>query len=209
MSMARQTTLAPGTRVTTTLASATMALITAALAPPAASAQGQMGAMPGMDGHAGMGPGSPPPAACAATDAALPPDLAAWTDKAPLAAAATAADLPGASLTVGRAVSASLRHTAEIHYPAQPEKPGGTVSYGGLLALDVKDAGTYRIALGAAPWIDVLQDGKPLASTAHGHGPACSSVRKMVDFPLTPGRYVIQISAAADPSLGVLVTRLP
>jgi hypothetical protein len=164
--------------------------------------------MAGM-GHAGMGAEGAAPAACAATDKDLPAELAPWTAKAPLAAATKAGDLAAAVLQPGKAVTATLSHTAQVTYVAQPEKPGGTVSYGGLLALDIDQAGTYRVALGAGPWIDVLRDGQPVASTAHGHGPACSTVRKMVDFPLTPGRYVIQVSADADPTLAILVARLP
>jgi len=178
-----------------------------ALAPSAARAQSDMphGDMAGM---AGMGQ-SPPPAACAATDKALPPELAAWTAKTPLTAAAQPSGLAAAALSPGKAVTATLGHTPQVTYVIPPEKPGGTASYGGLLAVDISQAGTYRVALGAGPWIDVLKDGQPVASTAHSHGPACSSVRKMVDFPLTPGRYVIQVSGDADPSLAVLVARLP
>ena len=179
-----------------------------ALMPAAASAQDDMAGMPGM-GHAGMGAENPPPVTCAATDRDLPAELAPWTARAPLTTATKPADLSAAVLMPGKAVTARLSHTAQVAYLSQPEKPGGTVSYGGLLALDVVQAGTYRVALGAGPWIDVLKDGQPVTSTAHGHGPACSSVRKMVDFPLTPGRYVIQVSADADPTLAILVARLP
>lgn len=191
----------------------TLAALVLVLAPAVSLAQDDMAGMPGMGhagmGHAGMGAENPPSATCAATDKDLPSDLAAWTSKAPLAAATKAAGLAAATLVPGKAVAATLSHTAEVSYVTQPEKPGGTVSYGGLLAFDVSQAGTYRVALGAGPWIDVLKDGQPVTSTAHGHGPACSSVRKMVDFPLTPGRYVIQISADAEPTLGILVARLP
>ena len=102
----------------------------------------------------------------------------------------------------------SLLPTPSVHYPLQPEKPGGSVSHGGLLGFTITEAGTYRIALGSAAWIDVVRGGKPVTSTAHGHGPACSTIRKMVDFPLMPGRYILQVSANAGAGLPVLVTRL-
>ena len=82
-------------------------------------------------------------------------------------------------------------------------------SHGGLVGFSVTEAGTYRVALGSGAWIDVVRGGKAAASTAHGHGPACSGVRKTVDFPLTPGRYILQIAGNGTPSIAVMVTRLP
>ena len=70
-------------------------------------------------------------------------------------------------------------------------------------------AGTYRVALSSGAWIDLVRDGEPVASTAHGHGPNCTGVRKMVDFPLTPGRYTLQLGANGEAEMRVLVARLP
>jgi hypothetical protein len=155
----------------------------------------------------GMAPGPKPD--CVAMDAALAPAYASWKAKMELTSAAGAAGLAGATLQPGKAVEAVLHPTREVAYLAQPEKPGGSVAKGGLFALTVTDPGTYRVILSSGAWIDVLQDGKALVSTHHGQGPACTSLRKMVDFALAPGRYVIQISANADPTIGILVTRPP
>ncbi len=65
------------------------------------------------------------------------------------------------------------------------------------------------MALGSGAWIDILKGGKAVASTAHGHGPDCTGIRKMVDFPLTPGRYTLQIAANGEAALPLLVARLP
>jgi hypothetical protein len=46
-------------------------------------------------------------------------------------------------------------------------------------------------------------------STAHGHGPNCTGIRKMVDYRLTPGPYILQISANGQPQMTVLLARLP
>jgi hypothetical protein len=148
-------------------------------------------------------------AACATMDAALPPDLAAWTAQTPLAAAASPATLSKASLTPGKAVTAELPQTSDIHFVTQPERPGGSVSHGGMFELKIDKAGTYVIGLGSGAWIDVLKDGKPLTSAAHSPGPACSTLRKMVDFPLEPGRYVLQVSANADARLPILLAKRP
>ncbi|AYV46964.1 homogentisate 1,2-dioxygenase [Caulobacter flavus] len=155
-------------------------------------------------------PASQPDVACApGVEAGLPPELAAWVKKAPLTAATSAAGLPDAMLTPGQAYAAALSPTPEIAYAVQPEKPGGTVSKGGLFSLKVEAAGSYVIALGTGAWIDVLKDGATQRSTAHGRGAACSTVRKMVTFDLAPGDYVIQISANAQAELPIMVARKP
>jgi len=146
--------------------------------------------------------------ACAVA-VAPPPGLEGWTTRTPLTAAADAARLDAAMLIPGKAVDAALARTPEVRYVTRPEKPGGSVSHGGLFAFDVTQAGTYRVALGAGAWIDVLDGGKAVVSTSHGHGPDCSGIRKMVDFPLQPGRYVLQIGGNGTPDLSVMVARLP
>ncbi len=148
-------------------------------------------------------------AACAAMDKNLPADLAAWTSQSPLVAATSSAGLGKAALSPGMAVTAELPQTPQIHFVTQPEKPGGTVSHGGMFELRIDKPGTYVVALGSGAWIDVLKDGRPLMSSAHSRGPECSTLRKMVDFPLEPGRYVLQISANADAKLPILLARRP
>ena len=49
--------------------------------------------------------------------------------------------------------------------------------------------------------------GATVVSTAHGHGPPCSGIRKVVDFTLTPGRYVVQLTTGGDPVVGVIAFR--
>lgn len=146
---------------------------------------------------------------CAVVKVALPPELAGWSARVPATAAKDKAGLARAAFPIGRAVDAALTPTAELRYVLRPEKPGGSVSYGGLFGLSIVTAGTYRVALGAGAWIDMVKGGKAIASTGHGHGPDCSGIRKMVDFPLTPGRYVLQLAANGAQSLPVMVTRLP
>jgi hypothetical protein len=54
-----------------------------------------------------------------------------------------------------------------------------------------------------------VRDEQAVKSTAHGHGPNCTGIRKMVDYPLTPGPYILQISANGQPQMTVLLARLP
>jgi hypothetical protein len=146
---------------------------------------------------------------CTQGKAVLPPELAAWSSTVPKQAAKDAKTIATATLMPGQAVTAALFRTADLHYVVRPEKPGGSVSFGGLFRFAVKEAGTYRIALGSGAWIDVLKGKTAVESIAHGHGPECSDIRKMVDFSLKPGRYALQISANGGNSLPLLVTRVP
>jgi hypothetical protein len=146
---------------------------------------------------------------CTASPTNIPPELAAWPSRRPIIASAHASGLRAARLAIGSAADATLRPTSDVRYPVRPEKPGGSASYGGLFTFTVDRPGTYRIALGSAAWIDVLRDKKIIASTAHGHGPDCSGIRKMVDFPLAPGRYTLQVAAAGEPTVALMIARLP
>ena len=153
--------------------------------------------------------GPPAPAPDCSKPAALTGELAGWSAKAPITSAANEAGLSGAALIIGKSHEATLLKTPQVAYVLQPEKPGGSVSNGGLFSFDADTAGTYRVALSTAAWIDLIEDGKALAPTTFGHGPDCSGIRKIVDFPLKPGKHTLQISANADPKMVLMVTKKP
>ncbi|MBX3483225.1 homogentisate 1,2-dioxygenase [Phenylobacterium sp.] len=146
---------------------------------------------------------------CPADAKPIPGHLAGWTHPAPLAAAASAADAGKAALMVGQAADAALPSTGDVKFALRPEKPGGSVSHGGVFSVDIDKPGAYTVALSTGAWIDVVRDGKALESSAHGRGPACTSLRKMVQFQMQPGRYLIQISANAEPRIGIMVAANP
>lgn len=149
------------------------------------------------------------PACAGKPPAALPASLADWRTPDAMKAAGNAKTAAKAALKPGAAVRATLLPTPKVAYPVRPEKPGGTVSYGGLFRFTVAREGVWRVALGSAAWVDVVRDGKAMRSVAHGHGPACSGVRKMVDYRLTPGTYTLQVAANGSDSLTLLVTPQP
>ncbi|MDB5714489.1 MAG: homogentisate 1,2-dioxygenase [Sphingomonadales bacterium] len=71
----------------------------------------------------------------------------------------------------------------------------------GLAALDVSRAGKLDIALSTAAYVDLVSDGKIVASSGHRHGDACTGIRKIVTFDVKPGRYVVQLSDAPGTSI--------
>ncbi len=147
--------------------------------------------------------------ACTETPA-LPAELAGWSSAhGTVSAAVDAKALKAAAIPVGHQIEAALKPTSDVRYITRPEKPGGSVSHGGMFSFNAQADGTYRVALGSAAWIDVLDGKTAVTSTAHGHGPACSGIRKMVDFPLKAGPYTLQIAANASNTARVMVIRLP
>ncbi|MES2989072.1 MAG: hypothetical protein V4808_14310 [Pseudomonadota bacterium] len=103
---------------------------------------------------------------CAATDAALPAPLAGWTNTMPHPG------LMAGHATLNDAVNGAVQ-----------------------LDFTIKAAGTYGVALDQAGWIDVSVKGSSTAlkSVKHGHGPECSSIRKIVRFDLAPGDYRLDL----------------
>lgn len=142
------------------------------------------------------------------SDASMPAALAGWLTRSPLAAAASDETAGQAVLPIGKGVDAQLKRNGEVTFPVLPGRPGGTVSYGGLYELRITEPGDYQVSLGTGAWIEVVRDGAPVASTSHAPGPPCSSLRKTVVFPLSPGRYLLEITGNGEPVLAVMVTRV-
>ena len=112
-----------------------------------------------------------------------------------------------AALKPGTAYQLALKDAAIVRMAVAPTRPAAAGTFIAAPSLEVKTAGTYRVALSAPAWLDLFRDGKPLESVAHTHGPACSGIRKIVDFDLKPGRYTLMVSGAKEPGATVLVVK--
>lgn len=143
-----------------------------------------------------------------AAETVLPPELQGWKTLSYIGSAKNAEDLAGATLTLNSASLVGLLPTPKIQYVARPVNEGGTVSYGGLFQITIKECGVYRVVLANASWIDMIKDGKGVQSVAHSHGPEHSGIRKMVDYTLDEGTYTLQLSAGADTTSAVLIAKL-
>ena len=161
-------------------------------------------ALIGASASAQMPPMQEGAAVSCAVPAALPDALAGWNEAAPLQAAGSIKEAGKAELTPGKASLVSLLPTPRVVYALRPEKPGGSVSFGGLAAFTVDQPGIWRVALSSGAWIDVVKGGAASTSIAHGHGPDCSGIRKIVWFDLPAGRHVVQIAGARDDSIRIM-----
>jgi len=138
----------------------------------------------------------PPVETCGAVDAALPANLAPWRNPAPAAGA----------IHPGMAVQIPLRPIAELQAAVPPHQArDGGATTGARLDLEIAAPGSYEILVDHSAWIDLVQGATALRSTARAPAMPCTTVRKIVDFSLSPGRYVIQLSGTTAASARILV----
>lgn len=129
---------------------------------------------------------------CPATEVALPAGLAGWRET-------TAGPAIGKSFVVPGADPGTVHGLTD----EEVARAGRAM----LVPFEVEDEGTYRVALSDGAWIDVVAGPMVLPAVAHGHGPRCSGIHKIVDFRLRRGRYALHISGMKAPSVRVLIAR--
>lgn len=154
-------------------------------------------------------PLAPATAECPAGGMALPVAYSAWTTAKPLPSATGVGAVSAASFAAGDAVDVRLHPDGKVTYVTLPKGAGEAASFGGLASFEVMQAGVYRVALGDFAWVDVDRDGKPLTPAAFGHGPECTAVKKVIDYQLEPGRYVLEISGEKASTLQLLILPRP
>lgn len=82
-------------------------------------------------------------------------------------------------------------------------------AYAGLVRLHIAVGGLYRVALSQRFWVDAVQEGRVVASTAFTGAPGCSSPHKIVLYRLVPGDLLLQLSGWPSPRTELTVTRAP
>jgi hypothetical protein len=145
--------------------------------------------------------------ACAAMDVTLPAGLEDWNGRAAIWTGAASTD--SSDLQLGKGYEATFAKRDSVAFAVAPEKPGGSVSYSGVFAFTVPEAGNYAVALSSAAWIDVVEDGKALEPLSFGHGPACTTIRKIVVYPLKAGRHIVQVAGSGAEAARLLVAKQP
>jgi hypothetical protein len=109
--------------------------------------------------------------------------------------------------SIGAGVALELQPHASVAFISPPERqPKSPDSFSGVISFaNVPKAGLYQVTLSAEAWIDVIQNGQALKSTAHSGKRGCADVRKSVRFELKPGALTIQISGAAERTVKLAV----
>lgn len=128
---------------------------------------------------------------CTATDANLPVSLSAWAT-------------PGHGLPddlTKPIVMATLPQGDVAGLPAGAKEGGAT-----SLPITITRPGIYGVAIDQGAWIDMAPEGgAPLTSAKHGHGPECSTIRKIVSFGLKPGDYRIFVSGLTSTNVKIFL----
>lgn len=95
--------------------------------------------------------------------------------------------------------------TAEVGSPMVLTLENG----GASRLIRITEAGRYGIAADGKVWIDIRANAAPLVSVGHGHGPACSGIRKIVWFNLSARTYELALSKAESARVRLLIVRGP
>ncbi len=123
------------------------------------------------------------------------------TDLETVLSGATIASLPS------QGVALELMPHAAVEYVQAPGRaPKSEGSFGGVLqVLNVDKAGAYNVTLSGEGWIDIIQNGKAVASIAHTGKKDCETLRKSVRFEFQTGPAAIQISGVAATQIKLAV----
>ena len=115
---------------------------------------------------------------------------------------------PGARLAFDAAASVHLAPLAEAKLEMAPERsPRVSPSYAGAVKLDAPAAaGTFKVSLSDAGWIDVVQDGRFVRPVAVSGAPDCPGLRRSVKFPLAAKPLTIQLSDVKTPDISLIVS---
>jgi hypothetical protein len=109
--------------------------------------------------------------------------------------------------TLGAApVAVSLKLATGVTPPTPSEKPTDAGKFAGFVTVPVPAAGDYLVSLSGEAWVDVIQDGKPVASYMHSGDPNCPGMRKSVRFTLAAKPVTIEISNGPEDHILLAVT---
>lgn len=128
---------------------------------------------------------------CTAMDVNLPASLVVWTT-------------PGHGVPDDLSRPAVFKAMPKDQITGLPASAKDGAATGVEFVID--KPGIYGIAIDQGGWIDVVPDeGAPLVSVKHGHGPDCSTIRKIVRFDLKPGTYHLFVSGLTSVNVKVLL----
>jgi hypothetical protein len=118
---------------------------------------------------------------------------------------ASGAEMPQPLAT---AVTVALLPYADAKLPVPPSRaPKAAGSFAGFInASGVPQPGTYRVTLSAPAWIDVIQYGHALQSTAFSGATGCPGIAKSVKFELGAAPFAVELSGTTAEALTFVVT---
>ena len=106
------------------------------------------------------------------------------------------------------ATMVALVPLVDAKLPIAPERsPKSQDTFGGSIQIAAPaKAGTYKITLSSAGWIDVVQDGHRVRSTAATGAIGCEGVRKSVKFELAVSPFTVQLSGIETNTISLVIS---
>jgi hypothetical protein len=97
---------------------------------------------------------------------------------------------------------------ADAKLPTPPERaPKSPASFAGFVQVPAPaQARTYKITLSSEGWIDVVQDGHTVKSTAFSGATGCEGIRKSVKFDLAAQPLTVELSGVPANSIKIAVS---
>lgn len=112
------------------------------------------------------------------------------------------------SFPIPFAATVALVPFADAKLPTAPERaPKQPSSFAGFLQVAAPaSAATYKITLSSEGWIDVLQNGSAVKSSAFSGATGCDGVRKSVKFTLAAQPLTVELSGVPADTIRVAIT---
>jgi hypothetical protein len=114
------------------------------------------------------------------------------------------------NIAVDKFYDLTLLDQAKVTFAVAPGKKQPTDgAFGGMVTFTVPSTGSYLVGLDAGSWIDVIADGKAVATQDFQGQRECDGPHKMVEFELAAGRhYLLQFSAGTRVDIKVTITEV-
>ena len=98
-----------------------------------------------------------------------------------------------------------------VSFPVAPGKASPAQNtYAGIIALDLRAAGNYRVAVDTPLWIDIAAHGRLVPASDYEGQRSCSAPRKIVQFALAGSRHwIVQLSGSSVPIVRLAITPVP
>jgi hypothetical protein len=106
------------------------------------------------------------------------------------------------------ATTVTLVPFADTKLPMAPERaPKQPASFAGFVAASAPaESGTYKITLSSEGWIDVIQGGQFVKSSAFSGATGCEGIRKSVKFHLAAQPFTVELSDVPANSIRIAIT---
>lgn len=113
----------------------------------------------------------------------------------------TLADLPQSGIAL------ALRPAAEVTLIGAPSKTITENARSGSLTVQIPVAGTYQLTSSIDGWLNLVQGGTALKSTAHTGSRGCETVRKSVRFVMNPGPAILEVSGVSADTIRLAIRK--